>query len=110
LENGDLFYGHLEYFSRHLGYIYDHSVHFVFIWYIFPVLVSCIKKSLATLLRTGTNRVMADSKRLDQCFVIAADAKTIHFYERVIKLPLDADDRNAPQQGCQMAYFQTKKS
>jgi hypothetical protein len=23
------------------GIFYDHSVHFVFIWYIFPVLVSC---------------------------------------------------------------------
>jgi hypothetical protein len=27
----------------------DHSVHFVFIWYIFPVLVSCTEKNLATL-------------------------------------------------------------
>jgi hypothetical protein len=26
-----------------------HLVHFVFIWYIFPVLVSCTKKNLATL-------------------------------------------------------------
>jgi hypothetical protein len=30
---------------------YDHLVHFVFIWYIFPVWVSCNKKNLATLLR-----------------------------------------------------------
>jgi hypothetical protein len=28
----------------------DHLVHFVFIWSIFPVLVSCAKKNLATLL------------------------------------------------------------
>jgi hypothetical protein len=28
---------------------YDHLVHFVFIWYIFPALVSCTKKNLATL-------------------------------------------------------------
>jgi hypothetical protein len=32
-----------------LGIFYDHLVHFVFIWYIFPVLVSCAKKHLATL-------------------------------------------------------------
>jgi hypothetical protein len=31
------------------GIFYDHSVHFVFIWYIFPVLVSFTKKNLATL-------------------------------------------------------------
>jgi hypothetical protein len=32
------------------GVFYDHLVvHFVFIWYIFPVLVSCTKKNLATL-------------------------------------------------------------
>jgi hypothetical protein len=31
---------------------YDHLVHFVFVWYIFPVLVSCTSKNLATLGRT----------------------------------------------------------
>jgi hypothetical protein len=31
---------------------YDHLVHFVFIWYIFSVLVTCTKKNLATLLTT----------------------------------------------------------
>jgi hypothetical protein len=31
------------------GIFYDHLVHFVFIWYIFPVLVSWTNKSLATL-------------------------------------------------------------
>jgi hypothetical protein len=31
------------------GIFYDHLVHFVFIWYIFPVLVSFTKKNLATL-------------------------------------------------------------
>jgi hypothetical protein len=30
----------------------DHLVHFVFIWYIFPVLVSCTKKNVATLNRS----------------------------------------------------------
>jgi hypothetical protein len=29
---------------------YSHLLHFVFIWYIFPVLVSCNKKNLATLM------------------------------------------------------------
>jgi hypothetical protein len=31
------------------GIFYDHLVHFVFIWCIFPVLVSSTKKNLATL-------------------------------------------------------------
>jgi hypothetical protein len=31
------------------GLFNDHLVHFVFIWYIFPGLVSCTKKTLATL-------------------------------------------------------------
>jgi nitrogen fixation/metabolism regulation signal transduction histidine kinase len=31
------------------GIVYDHLVHFVSIWYVFPVLVSCTKKNLATL-------------------------------------------------------------
>jgi hypothetical protein len=35
--------------SWRFGIFYDHLVDFVFIWYIFPVLVSCNKKNLATL-------------------------------------------------------------
>jgi hypothetical protein len=35
--NVDIVFGHLEYFTD-IGDFYDH---FVFIWYIFPVLVSC---------------------------------------------------------------------
>jgi hypothetical protein len=31
------------------GIFYVRLVHFVLIWYIFPVLVSCTKKNLATL-------------------------------------------------------------
>jgi hypothetical protein len=31
------------------GIFYEHLVHFVVIWYIFPVLVSCTKKNLAAL-------------------------------------------------------------
>jgi hypothetical protein len=40
------------YISRTLRISSDHMVHFVFIWYIFPVLVSCTKKNLATLFET----------------------------------------------------------
>jgi hypothetical protein len=32
---------------------YNHLVHFMFIWYIFPVFVSCTKKNLATQLASG---------------------------------------------------------
>jgi hypothetical protein len=38
-------YDHLVHFLL----ICIHLVHFLFIWYIFPVLVSCTKKNLATL-------------------------------------------------------------
>jgi hypothetical protein len=38
------------------GTFYGRLVHFVFIWYIFPVLVSCIKKNLATLVYIITLR------------------------------------------------------
>jgi hypothetical protein len=31
------------------GIFSDHLVHFMLIWYIFPVLISCTKKNLATL-------------------------------------------------------------
>jgi hypothetical protein len=37
---------------RTLGIFYDHLVHFMLIWYIFPVLVSCTKKNLAALFPT----------------------------------------------------------
>jgi hypothetical protein len=35
---------------RSFGMYYEHLVNFVSIWYIFPVLVSCTNKNLATLL------------------------------------------------------------
>jgi hypothetical protein len=38
-ENADKFKGYLEYLD--FGIFYDHLVHLVFIWYIFPVLLSC---------------------------------------------------------------------
>jgi hypothetical protein len=41
LENVDIFYA--------IGIFYGRAGYFMTIWYIFPVLVSCIKKNLATL-------------------------------------------------------------
>jgi hypothetical protein len=35
----------------HLIFFCDHLVYFAVIWYIFPVLVRCAKKNLATLMR-----------------------------------------------------------
>jgi hypothetical protein len=43
-----------------VGKLYGHLVHFVFIWGIFPVLLSSTKKNLATLI--GGVRVMAPSR------------------------------------------------
>jgi hypothetical protein len=37
---------------RTFGIFCDHFVHFVLIWYIFPVLVSCTMENLATLAMT----------------------------------------------------------
>jgi hypothetical protein len=39
---------------RLFGIFCVHLVHFVFVWYIFPVWASCTKKNLATLLVIGT--------------------------------------------------------
>jgi hypothetical protein len=36
---------------EHVGTFYGHLVYFVAIWYIFPVLVYCTKKILATLVQ-----------------------------------------------------------
>jgi hypothetical protein len=54
-ENIGIFYGHLVYFTLiwyilcPFGIFYGHLVYFVVIWTIFPVLVRCSKKNLATL-------------------------------------------------------------
>jgi hypothetical protein len=54
-EDVGIFYGHLVYFTairnilRTYGIFYGHIIYFVAIWYIFPVLVCCTKKNLATL-------------------------------------------------------------
>jgi hypothetical protein len=45
MENGGIFYGHLQYFKA-IWYIYGHLA---MLWYILPVLVYCAKKNLATL-------------------------------------------------------------
>jgi hypothetical protein len=53
MENADIFYGHLW---KIIGKFHGHMVNiFMAIWYIFPVLVSCTKKNLATLLQ-GSGR------------------------------------------------------
>jgi hypothetical protein len=39
---------------RTFGIFYDHLVHFVLIWYIFPTLVSWTDKNLATLLKIAS--------------------------------------------------------
>jgi hypothetical protein len=55
MENIGIFYGHLVYFTLiwyilcPFGIFYGHLVYFVVIWTIFPVLVRCSKKNLATL-------------------------------------------------------------
>jgi hypothetical protein len=48
LENVDIFFGHLEYFTD-IGGIFGHLVHFMFIWYIFPVFAIMYQENLATL-------------------------------------------------------------
>jgi hypothetical protein len=38
--------------SQTFAIFYNHLLHFVFIWYIFPGLASCNKKNLATLVQS----------------------------------------------------------
>jgi hypothetical protein len=65
MEDVGLFYGHLVYFTA-ICYTYvfcGHLKHFMVIWYIFPILVCCTKKNLATLTRSfGTGRVLRISR------------------------------------------------
>jgi hypothetical protein len=49
------------------GIFYDHLVQFVFIWYIFPVLVSDTMKNLATLTATKKRSLLSSATSL-QCF------------------------------------------
>jgi hypothetical protein len=48
MENVGKIYGHLEYFTA-ICYVLWPLRHSVAIWYIFPVMVYCVKKNLATL-------------------------------------------------------------
>jgi hypothetical protein len=48
ITNVGTFYGPLEYFVSHLVYFRPFG-NIVVIWYIFPILVHCIKKNMATL-------------------------------------------------------------
>jgi hypothetical protein len=60
-----VFYNQLVYFTTHwcilqpIGVFYNHLVYFTTIWYIlwciFPVLVCCTKKNLATLVHAGNS-------------------------------------------------------
>jgi hypothetical protein len=43
--------------AQTFGIFYDHLVHYVFIWYSFPVLVSCAMKNLATLTHNERKKV-----------------------------------------------------
>jgi hypothetical protein len=61
---------------RTFGIFYEILVHFVLIWYIFPVLVYCTKKNLATLTGAVTHGVAPvhiekeKKKNRDQCTVV----------------------------------------
>jgi hypothetical protein len=58
LENVDRYLWPFGNFLQTLGIFYDHlMIHFVFIWYIFPGLVWCNKKNVATLLCTEEKAV-----------------------------------------------------
>jgi hypothetical protein len=50
MENVGIFYYHLEYITA-IGYILRSFDYFVVIWYVYPVLVNCVKKNLAALTR-----------------------------------------------------------
>jgi hypothetical protein len=50
MEDVGIFYGHLVYFIA-IKNIFGNLVNFMVIWHIFPILVCCTKKNLATLVR-----------------------------------------------------------
>jgi hypothetical protein len=45
----DVYFMDIRYILQPFEIFYDRLVYFVVIWYIFPVLVHCTKKNLATL-------------------------------------------------------------
>jgi hypothetical protein len=58
MEDGVLFYGHLVHFTVFCYILWNIMVQFVAIWYIFPVLLFCTKKNLATLVGTVSFRTL----------------------------------------------------
>jgi hypothetical protein len=58
MEDVGIFYGHLSYFMGiwpilwPVGIFYAPLFYFIVIWYIFPILVCCTKKNLATLIHS----------------------------------------------------------
>jgi hypothetical protein len=50
------------------GIFYDNVLHFVFIWYIFLILVSCTKKNLATLFLNVSGWIDYSINRLPTLF------------------------------------------
>jgi hypothetical protein len=73
------------------GILYDHLIHFVFIWYIFSVSLIFTKKNLATLLsqpkksrrRTGT--MLQTSDQGDQIGRISANRAIVYFWTVFLK-------------------------
>jgi hypothetical protein len=62
------------------GIFYDNLVHFVFIWYIFPGLVSYAKKNLAAL--CGIRIVCNDATRTVPDVRLSSES-LLHFFEKV---------------------------
>jgi hypothetical protein len=60
------------------GIFFDHLVHFVFIWYIFPVWVSCTNKNLATLVfnpeATWANTTIVSYVQCHRCKKLTAQS------------------------------------
>jgi hypothetical protein len=80
VENGRIFYGNLEYIADFwpFGTFYGHFGNLVVIWYIFPRLVYCIKKNLATLGGVGGrcrtfSRLRFSDKKLTKTISEASD-------------------------------------
>jgi hypothetical protein len=55
------------------GILYDHLVYFGFIWYIFPVLVLCTKKNLATLMSSQKWTISLVKQGKSKVGVVPAD-------------------------------------
>jgi hypothetical protein len=67
MENVGSFCGHLEYITA-VWYIIGPFGNLVVSWYFFPVLIYCIKKNLATLLRTNWFALQALLEVLSKVF------------------------------------------